>query len=66
MDDVIAALDEFEKETGGENYDRTVVRRGGRQKDSSHNDELDQFMDEFEMNTAGEDFQHPSKREGEE
>lgn len=51
--DVLAELDEFEKQTGGENYSRE-------QNDAS-GDDLDDFMDEFEQTTAGEDYRrHPS------
>lgn len=65
-DDVMADLDEFERQTGGEHYDRSnsivavpdkyYAQQGP--NDSQSHDELDQFMDEFEQNTAGEDFRH--------
>jgi serine/threonine-protein kinase OSR1/STK39 len=71
VDDMMAELDEFEKETGGEHYDRTL--RQGRSHmavqppqpqvapppppPKEEKDDLDEFMDEFELNhAAGEDF----------
>lgn len=69
VDDVMAELDEFEKETGGEHYDRTLRRQGRpasspaaaavapKKKAKSDDNDLDDFMDEFELNhAAGEDF----------
>jgi len=76
IDDVMAELDEFGKQTGGEHYNKqkedeqaqlaTVKAHGDGpaqqdEEDTGH-DDLDAFMDEFEQNTAGEDFRHPSKR----
>jgi serine/threonine protein kinase len=64
FDDVLATLDEFERQTGGENYDRSnsFVPDNNAVDDSQNNDDLDQFMDEFELNTGGEDFRrnHPN------
>lgn len=57
-DDVLAELDEFERQTGGEHYDRNVVpgNLSSENDDGRNADDLDQFMDEFELNTGGEDF----------
>jgi serine/threonine-protein kinase OSR1/STK39 len=75
-EDVMAELDEFERQTGGEHYDRSnnimvmpdnnsnynSNHHAQQQDDSQSNDELDKFMDEFEQNTVGEDFgrNHPN------
>lgn len=56
VDDVMAELDEFGKQTGGEHYDH----RSRSATEDEANDDISKFMDEFELNTAGEDFRHPS------
>jgi len=56
VDDVMAELDQFGLQTGGENYNRE-------QKPKEEPDDLNAFMDEFELNTQGENFRHPSKRD---
>ena len=56
-DDVLAELDQFERETGGEHYQgRTQQQDQGEEEAHGAGDELSAFMDEFEQNTAGEDF----------
>jgi serine/threonine-protein kinase OSR1/STK39 len=78
LDDVLAELDEFGKQTGGEHYDRTLSRKTGSpihmeqqyadeesdDDDDDANDDLSKFMDEFEQTTAGEDFRRPSSKSG--
>lgn len=60
VDDVMEQLDEFGKETGGENYDATTKGASAPKAETTTDvDDLDAFMDEFEQNTAGEDFRHP-------
>jgi serine/threonine-protein kinase OSR1/STK39 len=60
MDDVLNDLDEFERQTGGENYARghsgteAPITITAKQKDEP--DDLEDFMDEFEKTTAGENF----------
>jgi serine/threonine-protein kinase OSR1/STK39 len=57
VDEVMAELDEFEKQTGGENYaGRSVENVTHANSREEGNDDLDAFMDEFEQKTAGEDF----------
>jgi hypothetical protein len=73
LDDVMAELDEFGKQTGGEHYDRGTGQEEMKQQQQQQQahvnndnrsdeagDDLDQFMDEFELNTGGEDFRRPS------
>jgi serine/threonine-protein kinase OSR1/STK39 len=55
VDDVMAELDEFGKQTGGENYERQQQQQQQQQAEHQE-DDLDAFMDEFEQNTAGENF----------
>jgi len=68
VDDVMAELDAFSKETGGEHHDRAAEAAenaptppsGNTRVDDSHNeDDLDDFMNEFEFKTQGEDFRRP-------
>jgi serine/threonine-protein kinase OSR1/STK39 len=56
VDEVMAELDEFEKQTGGENYAGRSGVNNNATIDEEEGDDLDAFMDEFEQNTAGEDF----------
>ena len=64
VDDVMAELDAFSKETGGEHHDRnsstTSTPQGTTNTllEESHNaeDDLDDFLNEFEATTQGEDF----------
>lgn len=64
VDDVMAELDEFGKQTGGENYDRKKrpetfeesMKGNMKPDDEEEADDLDKFMDEFEQTTAGENF----------
>lgn len=69
VDDVMAELDAFGEETGGEHYDRTAAKKDTHEQAIAHHqleqkksndsqeDDLDAFMDEFEQNTGGENFQ---------
>jgi serine/threonine protein kinase len=57
VEDVMAELDDFGKQTGGEHYARATESN----EDDDGEDDLNKFMDEFEQNTAGEHFRHPSK-----
>jgi serine/threonine-protein kinase OSR1/STK39 len=52
VDDVFDELDEFEKQTGGENYARTQAAA----TKQAEPDDLEDFMDEFEKTTVGENF----------
>ena len=65
VDDVMAELDAFGKQTGGEHYDRarSASSADSKDEDDDGGDDLNQFMDEFEQTTAGEHFKHPSKRD---
>lgn len=74
VDDVMAELDAFGQETGGEHYDRTVPRGSSHDKNQQQeskspseqtedNDDIDQFMDDFESTTAGEYFRRPSQNQ---
>jgi serine/threonine-protein kinase OSR1/STK39 len=54
VDDVFDELDEFEKQTGGENYARAQVAAATTEE--AEPDDLEDFMDEFEKTTAGENF----------
>lgn len=75
VDDVMAELDAFGQETGGEHYDRTMARSNSQDNDEEQhlksseddedNDDLDQFMNDFESNTAGENFRRPSQNQQE-
>ena len=61
VEDVFDELDEFEKQTGGENYARAEASNveaaaKGKQEEP---DDLEDFMDEFEKTTAGENFRAP-------
>lgn len=67
IDDVMAELDAFGEETGGEHYDRNAAKLKDssdefqkislREDEESQQDDLDAFMDEFEQQTGGENFQ---------
>lgn len=62
VDDVIDELDNFGKQTGGENYSRfegQEVSQNQKEQDQLNAD-LEDFMDEFEMQTGGENFRKPS------
>ena len=56
VDDVFDELDEFEKQTGGENYARSQVAEATVMTKQAEPDDLEDFMDEFEKTTAGENF----------
>lgn len=66
VDDVMDQLDQFGRQTGGENYDasrpqpQAVTHNPKNNTNNTEEDDLNDFMDEFELNTAGEDFRHPS------
>jgi len=55
-DDVLAELDAFERETGGEHYQGRQQQSHQEAEAHGAGDDLSAFMDEFEQNTAGEDF----------
>ncbi len=55
VDDVMAELDQFGQQTGGEHY------QGSKSKEEEP-DDLNAFMDEFELNTQGENFSRPPKK----
>ena len=68
IDDVMAELDAFGEQTGGEHYDRSAAKtkdepseefqlKEAQPSDDSQSDDLDAFMDEFELATGGENFQ---------
>ena len=66
IDDVMAELDAFGEETGGEHYDRNAAKLKApseefqplpHQTSEDEDDDLDAFMDEFEKTTGGENFQ---------
>lgn len=71
VEDVIDELDQFERQTGGENYARsgsgggvapaaaTVNAKNTMSDDGK--DDLDDFMDEFEKTTGGENFRKPQQ-----
>ena len=70
VDDVMTALDDFGKKTGGEDYSRSNTPRSPvlpssqqaqriSSVDEEDEDDLNKFMDDFELNTGGEDFQRP-------
>lgn len=73
VDDVMAELDQFGQQTGGEHYKGASGPAGAAATSSSHSgssgrsnhkeepDDLSAFMDEFEMNTQGENFQRDAK-----
>jgi serine/threonine-protein kinase OSR1/STK39 len=56
VDDVFDELDEFEKQTGGENYARAQAAEATATTNQAEPDDLEDFMDEFEKTTAGENF----------
>jgi serine/threonine protein kinase len=66
IDDVMAELDAFGEQTGGEHYDRSVAKKDSKEEaqlyeeqrsGDAQDDDIDAFMDEFELNTGGENFQ---------
>jgi serine/threonine-protein kinase OSR1/STK39 len=71
IDDVMAELDAFGEQTGGEHYDRTAKSKelseefqvvDQQPSDDSQEDDLDAFMDQFEQQTGGENFHRPSNK----
>jgi serine/threonine-protein kinase OSR1/STK39 len=74
VDDVMAELDMFGQQTGGENYKGAAAgsaaaapksatassNTSGSGNKNEEPDDLSAFMDEFEMNTQGENFQRGS------
>jgi serine/threonine-protein kinase OSR1/STK39 len=60
VDDVMAELDQFGLQTGGEHYNRPGDSKeetgNNKTSDAEEPDDLNAFMDEFELNTQGEDF----------
>lgn len=48
--------EQFERETGGENFNREAVREADLKQKEEEEDDMNDFFDEFEKTTGGENF----------
>lgn len=63
VDDVMAELDQFGLQTGGEHYNREQQQqKEPTAEQKGEPDDLNDFMDDFELNTQGENFRPQGKK----